>query len=116
MEAEGGLQAIEVQYQGQLKQFKPEEISAMVLTSMNGTVEAFLYQPISDSVITCPAYFNNVHRQAPFVAWRIVGLNVLRVINEPTPVAIAYGLDKRKTGKRNVLIFDLVVERSMCHY
>ncbi|CEP02017.1 unnamed protein product (mitochondrion) [Plasmodiophora brassicae] len=105
--SEGDRPVIEVQYQGQTKQFKPEEISAMVLTKMKETAEAFLGHPVNDAVITCPAYFNDSQRNSTKDAGRISGLNVLRIINEPTAAAIAYGLDKEESREHNVLIFDL---------
>ena len=79
----------------------------MVLVKMKETAEAFLGQPVKDAVITVPAYFNDSQRQATKDAGTISGLNVLRIINEPTAAAIAYGLDKKGQGERNVLIFDL---------
>jgi heat shock 70kDa protein 1/2/6/8 len=79
----------------------------MVLTKMKETAEAFLGQPVKNAVITVPAYFNDSQRQATKDAGTISGLNVLRIINEPTAAAIAYGLDKKGQGERNVLIFDL---------
>lgn len=98
---------IRVQYQGALKDFTPEEISAMVLVKMKETAETFLGHPAKDAVITVPAYFNDSQRQATKDAGVIAGLNVLRIINEPTAAAIAYGLDKQTDGEKNVLIFDL---------
>ena len=97
---------IEVSFMGENKRFHPEEISAMVLTKMKETAESFLGQKISDAVITVPAYFNDSQRQATKDAGSICGLNVLRIINEPTAAAIAYGLDK-KGGEKNILIYDL---------
>ncbi|EER06446.1 heat shock protein 70, putative [Perkinsus marinus ATCC 50983] len=98
---------IEVQYKGEKKQFHAEEISSMVLTKMKETAEAFLGGKVSDAVVTVPAYFNDSQRQATKDAGSIAGLNVLRIINEPTAAAIAYGLDKKGQGEKNVLIYDL---------
>jgi len=98
---------IQVTYKDEKKQFFPEEVSSMVLTKMKETAEAYLGKTVSNAVITVPAYFNDSQRQATKDAGAIAGLNVLRIINEPTAAAIAYGLDKKATGERNVLIFDL---------
>ncbi|CAN8103942.1 unnamed protein product [Discula destructiva] len=98
---------IEVEFKGETKQFTPEEISSMVLTKMRETAESYLGGTVSNAVITVPAYFNDSQRQATKDAGLISGLNVLRIINEPTAAAIAYGLDKKVEGERNVLIFDL---------
>lgn len=102
-----GKPKIQVEYKGEIKKFAPEEISSMVLTKMKDTAEAFLGCPVRDAVITVPAYFNDSQRQATKDAGTIAGLNVLRIINEPTAAALAYGLDKNLKGERNVLIFDL---------
>jgi len=96
---------IQVSYKGETKKFKPEEISAMILSEMKRTAESYLGATVTDAVITVPAYFNNEQRQSTKDAASIAGLNVLRIINEPTSAAIAYGLDKGST-ERNVLIFD----------
>ncbi|WIA16291.1 hypothetical protein OEZ85_012994 [Tetradesmus obliquus] len=110
-QAAGDKPSIEVQFKNETKTFSPEEISAMVLTKMKDTAEAFLGQTIKQAVITVPAYFNDSQRQATKDAGTIAGLEVLRIINEPTAAAIAYGLDKKASGgsthERNVLIFDL---------
>jgi len=105
--SEGGKPKIQVEYKSESKTFFPEEISAMVLVKMKETAEAFLGKTVKDAVVTVPAYFNDSQRQATKDAGTIAGLNVLRIINEPTAAAIAYGLDKKGTGERNVLIFDL---------
>jgi len=99
---------LQVEYQNETKQFTPEEISSMVLTKMKETAEAYLGSEVKDAVITVPAYFNDSQRQATKDAGVISGMNVLRIINEPTAAAIAYGLDKKKgAAECNVLIFDL---------
>ena len=100
---------IEVEYKGERKEFSAEEISSMVLMKMKETAEAYLGKEVKNAVITVPAYFNDSQRQATKDAGAISGLNVLRIINEPTAAAIAYGLDKSGTssGEKNVLIFDL---------
>ena len=98
---------IQAEYKGQVKSFAPEEISSMVLSKMRETAEAYLGQKITDAVITVPAYFNDSQRQATKDAGRIAGMNVLRIINEPTAAALAYGLDKNLKSEKNVLIFDL---------
>merc|ERR1712003_8573 len=94
---------------GQTKKFFAEEISSMILGKMKETAEAYLGKTVSDAVVTVPAYFNDSQRQATKDAGVIAGLNVLRIINEPTAAAIAYGLDKKKSQNKesNVLIFDL---------
>lgn len=102
-----GKPKIQVEYKGEIKRFAPEEISSMVLTKMKETAESFLGCKVKDAVITVPAYFNDAQRQATKDAGTIAGLNVLRIINEPTAAALAYGLDKNLKGERNVLIFDL---------
>ena len=102
----GGTPIIQVEYKGETKQFKAEEISSMVLTKMKEIAEAYLGKEVKNAVVTVPAYFNDSQRQATKDAGSIAGLNVLRIINEPTAAAIAYGLDQ-KGDEKNVLIFDL---------
>jgi len=104
-----GKPLIEVQYQNATKTFHAEQVSAMVLTYMKTIAEAYLGETVKDAVITVPAYFNDSQRQATKDAGAIAGLNVLRIINEPTAAAIAYGLDKKSdgAGEKNILIFDL---------
>ena len=99
---------IQVEFKCEKKTFTPEEVSSMVLTKMKETAEQYLGKTVKDAVVTVPAYFNDSQRQATKDAGVIAGLNVLRIINEPTAAAIAYGLDKKKGQKEsNVLIFDL---------
>lgn len=98
---------IEVEYKSENKTFAPEEISSMVLLKMRETAEAYLGRKVTDAVVTVPAYFNDSQRQATKDAGVIAGLNILRIINEPTAAAIAYGLDTKSDKERNVLIFDL---------
>ncbi|KAF7338351.1 hypothetical protein MVEN_02060700 [Mycena venus] len=105
--SKGGKPYIRVEYRGEQKEFSPEEISSMVLLKMKETAESYLGTTITNAVVTVPAYFNDSQRQATKDAGTISGMNVLRIINEPTAAAIAYGLDKKVTGERNVLIFDL---------
>nr|XP_056708108.1 heat shock 70 kDa protein-like [Euleptes europaea] len=107
--SEGGKPKVQVEYKGEVKTFFPEEISSMVLTKMKEIAEAYLGRKVQSAVITVPAYFNDSQRQATKDAGAITGLNVLRIINEPTAAAIAYGLDKKGSGagEKNVLIFDL---------
>jgi L1 cell adhesion molecule like protein len=98
---------IRVEYKSEEKTFFPEEISSMVLVKMKEIAEAYLGKTVTDAVVTVPAYFNDSQRQATKDAGTISGMNVLRIINEPTAAAIAYGLDKKVGNERNVLIFDL---------
>jgi L1 cell adhesion molecule like protein len=98
---------IEVHFNGEDKKFHPEEISSMILVKMKETAEAYLGVKVNDAVVTVPAYFNDSQRQATKDAGQICGLNILRIINEPTAAAIAYGLDKKGSGERNILIYDM---------
>ncbi|KAJ4443936.1 hypothetical protein ANN_05725 [Periplaneta americana] len=102
-----GKPKIQVEHKGEVRNFTPEEISSMVLSKMKENAETFLGNTVRDAVITVPAYFNDSQRQATKDAGTIAGFNVLRIINEPTAAALAYGLDKNLKGERNVLIFDL---------
>lgn len=105
---EKGKPTFRVEFKGEKTLFKPEEISSMVLMKMKQIAEDYIGQPVKDAVITVPAYFNDSQRQATKDAGIIAGLNVLRIINEPTAAALAYGLDSKEGDKeKNVLIFDL---------
>jgi L1 cell adhesion molecule like protein len=103
---------IQVNYKNESKEFTAEEISAMILTRMKETAENYLGESVKNAVITVPAYFNDAQRQATKDAGIIAGLNVLRIINEPTAAAIAYGLDKLQDKQKNVLIFDFGGKRA----
>jgi L1 cell adhesion molecule like protein len=98
---------ISVTFKGEQKKFQPEEISSMVLVKMREIAESYLGKAVKNAVVTVPAYFNDSQRQATKDAGTIAGLNVSRIINEPTAAAIAYGLDKKSQQEKNVLIFDL---------
>ena len=97
----------QVEFRGETKEFSPEEIGSMVLTKMKEIAEAFIGEKVTDAVITVPAYFNDSQRQATKDAGAIAGLNILRIINEPTAAAVAYGLDKKSEKERNILIMDV---------
>jgi len=98
---------ISVKYKNEDKKFSAEEISAMILTKMKQTAESFLGENVENAVITVPAYFNDQQRQATKDAGQISGLNVMRIINEPTAACICYGMGEKNKDERNVLIFDL---------
>jgi heat shock protein 5 len=101
-----GKPYVQVTVKGEKKTFAPEEVSAMILVKMKETAEAYLGKEVKNAVVTVPAYFNDAQRQATKDAGTISGMNILRIINEPTAAAIAYGLDK-KGGEKNILVFDL---------
>ena len=103
----GGKPFIQVQYKGDTKDFRPEELSAMILVKMKQIAESFLNETVTKACITVPAYFSDAQRQATKDAGNIAGLDVLRIINEPTAAAIAYGLDNVKNGEQTILVFDL---------
>jgi heat shock protein 1/8 len=105
--SDGGKPKILAEYKNQTKLFTPEEISSMVLSKMKEIVEVYLGKKVSDAVITVPAYFNDSQRQSTKDAGFIAGLNVLRIINEPTAAALAYGLNRKVRAEQSVLIFEL---------
>eukprot|EP00656_Telonema_subtile_P055962 TRINITY_DN8832_c0_g1_i2.p1 TRINITY_DN8832_c0_g1~~TRINITY_DN8832_c0_g1_i2.p1 ORF type:complete len:581 (+),score=181.79 TRINITY_DN8832_c0_g1_i2:76-1818(+) len=102
-----GKAMVEVTFKGEVKRMHPEEVSAMILAKIKQDAEAFIGHEVNDAVITVPAYFNDAQRQATKDAGAICGLNVLRIINEPTAAAIAYGLDKSDAGAKTVLVYDM---------
>ena len=97
---------VQVVVKGETKVYSPEEVSAMILTRMKETAERAMGKKIENAIVTCPAYFNDAQRQATKDAGTIAGLNVLRIINEPTAAAIAYGLSERKDKEMNIIVFD----------
>jgi len=101
----GGKPMIKVKVKGDWKTLSPEEVSAMVLTKMKETAESYLGKDVNHAVVTVPAYFNDAQRTSTKDAGTIAGLEVLRIINEPTAAAIAYGLDKK--AEKNILVYDL---------
>ncbi|KAL1413130.1 ATPase with role in protein import into the ER [Vanrija albida] len=103
----GGKPMIHVKHKGEFKDFTPEEISAMVLTKMKETAEAYLGHKVTHAVVTVPAYFNDAQRQATKDAGTIAGLTVLRIVNEPTAAAIAYGLDRSTKSESQIIVYDL---------
>ncbi|KAA6395795.1 MAG: putative Heat shock 70 kDa protein C, partial [Streblomastix strix] len=102
-----GNPAVQVTVKGEKRQFSPEQISAMVLGKMKEIAEAYLGKKVTNAVVTCPAYFNDAQRQATKDAGAIAGLNVVRVLNEPTAAAVAYGIDKKYKDERNIIVYDL---------
>jgi heat shock 70kDa protein 1/2/6/8 len=104
---EDGKPYVDVGLHGERKKFSPEEISSMILIQMKETAEMYLGCKVTDAVITVPAYFNDGQRQATKDAGTIAGLNILRIINEPTSAALAYGLEKKSKSEQNILVVDL---------
>lgn len=101
-----GKPTIRTEVKGEMKTYSPEEISAMILIKMKEIAETYLGKKVINAVVTVPAYFNDAQRQATKDAGTISGMNVVRILNEPTAAAIAYGLDK-KQGEKNIMVFDL---------
>lgn len=110
------LPQFQVTYQKQKKNITPEEVSALVLANMKQIAEDYLGMPVESAVITVPAYFNDLQRNATKDAAQIAGLNVLRILNEPTSAALAYGYGIDRKDKKNVLVYDLgKILRSVCN-
>merc|ERR1712071_380771 len=105
--SKSGKPYLRVEYKGEFKEFLPEEVSSMVLTKMKETAESYTGKVVKNAVITVPAYFNDSQRQSTKDAGTIAGLNVMRIINEPTAAAISYGLEKKCKTEQHILIFDL---------
>jgi len=103
----GGKPMVQVNHRGELRDFSPEEVSAMVLTKMKETAEAYLGHKVTHAVVTVPAYFNDAQRAATKDAGTIAGLTVLRIVNEPTAAAIAYGLDRSGKAESQIIVYDL---------
>jgi L1 cell adhesion molecule like protein len=107
IEKNNGKPYIQVKYKNEIKDFSPEEISAMILTKMKEIAEDYIGQKVTNAVITVPAFFNNAQREATKKAGEIAGLNILRIVNEPTAAAIAYGFDKlTPNDNKNILVVD----------
>lgn len=97
---------IKVEHMGETKEFHPEEISAMILSKMKKVVEDYVGEPVTQAIVTVPAYFNDSQRQATKDAGVIAGLEILRIINEPTAASLCYGLDKKYDTEHHVLVYD----------
>lgn len=107
MSGANNMPKVHVSYKNEMKEFSPQEISAFILEKMKSIAESYLGKEVKNAVITVPAYFNDAQRQATKDAGAICGLNVLRIINEPTAAAIAYGLDNKSDGEKNIIIYDV---------
>jgi L1 cell adhesion molecule like protein len=107
MSGSNNMPKVHVSYKDEMKEFSPQEISAFILEKMKSIAESYLGTEVKNAVITVPAYFNDAQRQATKDAGAICGLNVLRIINEPTAAAIAYGLDNKSDGEKNIIIYDV---------
>ena len=113
--AKDGQPRVSVEVAGSEKVFTPEEVSAMVLGKMKEVAEGFLGQKVANAVVTVPAYFNDAQRAATKDAGTIAGLNVMRVVNEPTAAALAYGLDKGDQ-ERNIIVYGIKIVRAASHF